>query len=98
MLAVIESNTEFNDVSLVSIPESTMGYIEIELSVVGDVSYLVDVCDVGRCGENIIGFYCTDDDEYRWLIGESDEITGVMRLVDTAYALAEEVRDASFQF
>lgn len=94
MLAMIESNTEFYDVGLVSIPETTMGYIEIELSVVGDVSYLVDVCNVGRCGENIIGFYCTDDDEHRWLIGESDELDGVMRLVDTAYTLAEEASQA----
>lgn len=94
MLAVIEDNNEFNDVSLVSIPEKTMGYIEIELSVVGDVSYLVDVTDIGRCGENIIDFYCTDNDEHRWLIGQSDELDGVMRLADTAYALAEEVRNA----
>lgn len=94
MLTTIESNTELYDVSLVSIPETTMGYIEIELSVVGAASYLVDVCDVDRYNENIIRFYCTDDDEHRWLVGESDELDGVMRLVDTAYTLAEEASQA----
>lgn len=96
MLAVIEDNNEFYDVSLVYIPENTMAYIEIELSVVGSESYLVEAVDVERCGENIIGFYCTDDDEHRWLIGNEDELDGVMRLVDTSIALAEEVRNASF--
>ena len=91
MLAVIEEPDDYTEVTLVSIPEKCMGYVEIELNVVDNDSFLVPAIEFERCGENLMGFYCTDDDKHRWLIGQDDELDGVMHLADTAVALHQEL-------
>ena len=47
--------------------------------------FLVSHVDVSRCGENLIWFYPTDEDEGYWLVGESVELDNVMREVDLIY-------------
>lgn len=80
----------FEDATLSIIEPAYEGYISVE-TYWGNYSFFYKSCN--RINFNILVF--TDDSDMcdRYLIGNADEIDGVMDLIDTAARLCVEARD-----